>query len=200
MTAHVGSGIERCWIYRVEDARASQPTAGSIGYDMAFPFCFIGGQLASPPEPTEPNEDVYFVKAGGLLGTNGRPPLTRPSRLHTLVRGQLSAAANESELDDENDVYRLYVPPGQTLRVRVSPTADVDVEVWDATTPSVYITGFARKRHLGGSGNPGTQDDVVTLSLPRREPGTVYVNVYLVENGPKKAAYELTVRAQVRAG
>jgi hypothetical protein len=190
----VRSGTERCWIYRIEDARASAPTGGSVGYDIAFPFCFVAGRLALPPEPTEPNEDVYFVKPGGLLGKNGRQPLTRLGLLHVSVSGRLNAAADENEVDDENDVYRVYVPPGQRLRVRVVPTADVDVEVWDARTASVYVTGSARRRHLiGGSGNRGTRTELVAFSLPPRAPRIVYVDVYLVEHGPTKASYDLTV-------
>jgi hypothetical protein len=180
----------RCWIYLVDDARAEAS-------DIPFRFCFVNGQRVESPDPLEPNDNIYFVKPRGLFGQKGVPPVTRPGQPSVSLRGRLDWPQSENDPNlfyDGSDVYRLYLPRNRTLRVRVIPTADVDVEVWDASTASVYLDGAARQRHLiVGSYEDGRHAEEVTVSRRRSAGSFVYVEVYLLDSGPNDAEYNLTV-------
>jgi len=159
---------------------------------VQFTFCYDHGNVRIPsPEPLEPNEDVTYLRTYDI------PPLTRPGKSSAKISAHLDDWPRSDvagSLFDTEDVYRVWVPPGRAVRVRVEPTADVDVEIWDASTSSVYLEGAARDRHLITlSDHSGTNSDEVTVSRPRGAGGFVYVDVYLLERGANHAEYDLTV-------
>ena len=172
----------RCWIYSVSDAEAESS-------DVRFTFCFVHNRLVPPPEPTEPNEDIYYVKPGGLLGSRGQQPLTRPPTRRAAVNGRLAG-------HDSEDVYRAILPVDRPLEVRLAPDADVDLEVWDARTRSVFAEGADRRRHLvAKSHTDGRAIEAVVLTRAHSRGPIVYVDVYLPEPGPRRATYRLVARS-----
>lgn len=159
---------------------------------VQFAFCYDHRGLRVPsPDPLEPNEDIVYLRTYEI------PPLTRPGKSSARIRARLDDWPNgylASSLFDTEDVYRVSVPSRHNLRVRIQPTADIGVEVWDASTLSVYLKGAARQRHLiTSSDESGTNPEDVTISLPRGAAGFVYVDIYLLTRGPNHAKYDLTV-------
>ena len=99
-------------------------------------------------DPEEPNDDVYQILAGKLF-RNAEPPLTSPGR------GRAAFEARLDVTEDPEDVYRVWVPARRRVAMHVALSGDADVELWNASTPSVYIGGAARRKHLlDSSGKP----------------------------------------------
>jgi Subtilase family len=142
---------------------------------------------APPVDPGEPNEDINQIVAGKLF-RNADPPLTSPGH----GRATLSARLDISE--DPEDVYRVWVPARRRIAIHVALSGDADVELWNASTPSVLIGGAARRQHLlDGSGNDG--DRAENVRFRNRAPrGTyVFLDVYLPEHGSATANYRATI-------
>jgi hypothetical protein len=96
--------------------------------------------------------------------------------------------------EDPEDVYRVWVPAHRRVAIRVVPTDDADVELWNASTPSVLITGAARRRHLiDGSGNDARRAESVAVRNRGRRGTFVYLDVYLPEHGASSASYRATI-------
>jgi hypothetical protein len=127
------------------------------------------------------------VKPGGLF-TDGSDPLTRPGH------GRASLSARLDVTEDPEDVYRVWVPAHRRVKIGVVPSADVDVEVWDATAATVLLEGRARKNHLVTSSyHDGKRPEEVTLRNPDAKGRFVYLDVYLPENGPYDAEYDASI-------
>jgi hypothetical protein len=143
---------------------------------------------APPPvDPGEPNEDVYEIVAGKLFAT-ADTPLTSPGHGRAVLDARLDVT------EDPEDVYRVWVPAHRRVAMRVTPTDDVDVELWNASTPSVLVTGPARRRHLlDGSGNDGRRAENVAVRNRGRRGTFVYLDVYLPEHGASSAEYRATI-------
>jgi subtilase family protein len=163
------------------------------GYDEDTGFGIVDiptalSQAAPASEGEEPNEDIYEIKAGGLFDRAARP-LTAPGRRTAVVRARLDIT------EDPEDVYRVWIPARSRIRIAVVPTADVDVELWNASTPSVQITGAAQKKHLlAYSSRNGTATENVT-ALNRRNVGVwVYLDLYIPDMGPSEARYTASLR------
>jgi hypothetical protein len=159
---------------------------------VQFIFCYDRrGLRTASPDPLEPNDDVAYLRTYDI------PPLTRPARPSAKIHARLDDWPKGdvvTSLFDTEDVYRVWVPSRHSLRVRVEPTADVDLEVWDASTSSVYLRGAPRQRHLiTSSDQSGTRSEEVTLSRLRGVGAFVYLDLYLLQSGPHHAAYDLTV-------
>jgi hypothetical protein len=95
--------------------------------------------------------------------------------------------------EDPEDVYRIWVPARRRVVVSVRGDANVNLELWRATTRSVYEKGSARRRDLfSGSYRTGTKLDSVTVRNRSRRGELVYANVF---PGPRvgNADYSLTV-------
>jgi Subtilase family len=158
--------------------------------DTGWGLLNVPAALSDPapaPDPDEPNEDIDEIVAGKLFKT-GDPPLTSPGR------GRATLAARLDVTEDPEDVYRVWVPARRRVVITVVPTGDADVELWNSGTPSVLLTGAARRRHLiDGSGNDGrTAEHVVARNRTRR--GTyAFLDVYLPEHGASSAEYRTTV-------
>jgi hypothetical protein len=141
-----------------------------------------------PADPHEPNEDVYEIVAGKLFATADKP-LTSPGHGGTTLDARLDVT------EDPEDVYRVWVPAHRRVAIRVVPTDDADVELWNASTPSVLIAGAARRKHLvDGSGNDGRAAETVAFRNRARRGTFVYLDVYLPEQGASSAGYRATIK------
>jgi hypothetical protein len=144
---------------------------------------------APPPvDPHEPNEDVYEIVAGKLFAAADKP-LTSPGH------GGATLAARLDVTEDPEDVYRVWVPAHRRVAIRVVPTDDADVELWNASTPSVLIVGAARRKHLiDGSGNDGRAAENVAVRNGTRRGTFAYLDVYLPEHGASSTGYRATIK------
>jgi subtilase family protein len=142
---------------------------------------------APPVDPQEPNDDVNEVVAGKLF-RNAEPSLTSPGR------GRAALSARLDETEDPEDVYRVWVPAHRRIAIHVTVSADADVELWNATTATVLVTGAARRKHLlDGSGYNGTHPETVGFRNRSRRGVYVFLDVYLPENGAPSAEYRAAV-------
>ena len=103
--------------------RRSAVDIGEPGHDHAsgYGLLSIPNALAArtpPRDPQEPNEEPNEIEPNGLFAA-GIPPLTRPAQ----TTGQVSARVDRNE--DPIDLYRLWAPAGQTLRVRYTGSVTV---------------------------------------------------------------------------
>ena len=138
-------------------------------------------------DPEEPNDDVYQVAAGKLF-SNAEPPLTSPGQ------GRATLSARLDVTEDPEDVYRVWVPARRRVAIRVTVSHDADVELWNATTPSVLVTGAVRRKHLlDGSGSEGTHPESVRFRNRTRRGTYVFLDVYLPEHGASAADYRATI-------
>lgn len=142
---------------------------------------------APPVDPHEPNEDIYEIVAGKLFKA-ADTPLTSPGH------GRATLAARLDVTEDPEDVYRVWVPARGRVVIRVTPSDDVDVELWNASTPSVLITGAARRRHLlASSGKNGRAVETVGARNRGRRGAYLFLDVYLPEHGASSADYRATI-------
>jgi subtilase family protein len=158
--------------------------------DTGWGLLTVPAALSDPApavDPDEPNEDVYQIAAGKLF-RNADPPLTSPGH----GRATLEARLDVSE--DPEDVYRVWVPARRRIAIHVALSGDADVELWNASTPSVLIGGAARRHHLlDGSGNDGDRAENVAFRNRGARGTFVFLDVYLPEHGSTTAAYRVTI-------
>lgn len=169
--------------------------APGVDNDSGYGLLDIPAALTRPElpiDPQEPNDDVRYVKAGGISRT-ATPPLTTPRR----ARGTLGARLDASE--DPEDVYRVWVPARRTVRFATAAAQDVDLDIWRPTTASVLVEGAARRRFLlGSSTRRGSGAERVTVLNRTTRGYYAYADVYLRENGPDTAEYRLTIATAQR--
>jgi hypothetical protein len=138
-------------------------------------------------DPEEPNDDVYQVAAGRLF-RKAEQPLTSPGHDRATLTARLDVA------EDPEDVYRVWVPAQRRVAIHVTVSHDADVELWNATTPSVLVTGAARHKHLlDGSGYEGIHPESVGFRNRTRRGTYVFLDVYLPEQGASAADYRATI-------
>jgi len=172
--------------------RWSATDIGATGFDEDTGWGLLNvpaalSTTAPAVDPHEPNEDIDEIVAGKLFKA-ADVPLTSPGR----ARATLDARLDVTE--DPEDVYRLWLPARRRVVVRVAPTDDVDVELWDASTRSVLVTGSARRRHLlAGSGKRGRGVEVVAARNRGGRGKYVFLDVYLPEHGGSSAGYRATI-------
>lgn len=129
--------------------RQSAQDVWTPGFDQfsGFGRLDIPAALAATPpprDPQEPNEDVSYIKPGGILH-HAATPLTFAGH----KSGSISARLDRG--DDPRDVYRLWVPAGKAVSVALQPDdGNVDLALWGPKTASVLETGRARKRDARG--------------------------------------------------
>ena len=138
-------------------------------------------------DPGEPNDDIYEVLAGKLF-RNAASPLTSPGH------GGATVGARLDVTEDPEDVYRVWVPARHRVTIRVTLSGDADVELWNATTPSVLITGAVRRKHLlDGSGYDGDHPENVAFRNRTRRGTYVFLDVYLPEQGASSSSYRAAI-------
>ncbi len=147
----------------------------------------VKAALSAPAPPAgryEPNDDVAMV-APGRLFASGTPLLTRPTRNHAFVRGDLFLAQNP------RDVLRVWIPAHGSLTATVTPEhGQVALHIWNAETRTVLAGGSARRQDLlAGDDGPGRHRLRVTNAGSR---GTIaYVEVSIGDS--QTALYSLAI-------
>jgi len=129
--------------------RESAQDVWTPGFDQfsGFGRLDIPAALAAAPppkDPQEPNEDVSYVKPGGILHRPAAPLTFAGHR-----SGSISARLDRG--DDPRDVYRFWVPAGKAASVGLQPgDGNVDLALWGPKTVSVLEAGKERKRDSRG--------------------------------------------------
>jgi hypothetical protein len=158
-----------------EVMRLSAQDISSPGFD---PFSGFGrldiptALTVAPParDPQEPNEDVTYLKKGGLLRRESAP-LTTAGHLSKAIAARLDFG------EDPLDVYRFWVPGRRTAVVALQPSGgDVDLGLWGPRTASVLEAGAARKRDFKGiSERLGTKRESLRVKNTTRSGAYYYV-------------------------
>jgi hypothetical protein len=163
-----------------EVMRRSARHVGKRGWNRSTGYGILNvpaalARKAPPPDPEEPNEDVYLVEPHGLFPA-GQPPLTVPGRAKRVLPAHLERS------EDPEDVYRAYLPAKGKLIVTVGTKGNADLEVWGRKTRTVLERGAAARRDLlGVSTRSGSKTERVVV--PGRGLGQyVYVDVFLGKN------------------
>jgi hypothetical protein len=150
------------WTQLFELLRSSARDVGPVGYDpeTGFGILDIPAALAAPTpprDPFEPNDDVGDVKSGALQ----QPAITTAAKPSVRIAGSLDA--NE----DPRDLYRIWVPAHQVVRVTVAAGGAAAARIWGPQTASVGEGVAARRRDLKGplmsGGNRGSAAYVEVL-------------------------------------
>jgi hypothetical protein len=181
--------LDNTQIFELMRSTATDVAAAGFDRDTGFGVLSIPTALTSqapPKDPSEPNDDIRHVRANGLF-RGATAPILSPTRARTTFRAQLDVT------EDPEDVYRVFVPAGRTVRITATPDTDVDVDVWKASASSVFLRGTARRRNLlATSGKDGRVAERVSVPNRTRNAFYVYLDVYLPRNGPLDARYTLT--------
>jgi len=122
-------------------------------------------------DPTEPNDDIYQVVAGGLFPTSA-PPVTTPSR----PSARFYALTDRYE--DSTDIYRAWIPPRRKLAVQISEMTgrNLDISLFDSTAKTVF--GDNPRGYIGGSFKLGGQTDRATVMNRGIRGKYVYICVF----------------------
>jgi hypothetical protein len=141
-------------------------------------------------DPLEPNDDVNHVKPGGLF-KQPAAALTRPGRARASLRGRLDRS------EDPVDVYRVFVPARQGVRLRLTPSSNVDLELFRASAASCYYRNrrqALRGALIGGSYGRGRAADVFAAGNKREAGRYVYACVYKPRDLEPRASYTLSIQ------
>jgi hypothetical protein len=172
--------------------RWSARDVATRGWDehTGFGILDVAAALAAPaprPDWREPNDDIDHVKANGLFRA-AATPLTRPGKRTATLRARLDAT------EDPEDVYRVWVPARSRVRMRVTPSAGVDVDLWRSTARTVLARGAERRRHLLGTSRRAGRAVETVSALNRTRRGVwVYLDVFMRENGPLDDEYRIQI-------
>lgn len=172
--------------------RFSARDIGVQGFDRDTGFGLLDipsalSHAAPVSDQQEPNDDIRHVRANGLF-RNATRPITAPNRTRAAFTARLDIT------EDPEDVYRVYVPPRRTVQIVVTPTADVDVDLWKPGATSVFLRGAIRARSLfAHSAKRGRTPERVSVRNNGRSGFYAYLDVYLPRNGPLDAKYRVSV-------
>jgi hypothetical protein len=187
--------LEKTQLFELMRRSARDIGVPGVDNDSGYGLLDIPAALTRPElaiDPQEPNDDVRYIKAGGISRT-ATPPLTTPRRSRRALAARLDAS------EDPEDVYRVWVPARRTVRFATAGAQDVDLDIWRPTTASVLVEGAARRRFLlGSSTRRGSGAERVTVRNRTTRGYYAYADVYLRENGPDTAEYRLTIATAQR--
>jgi hypothetical protein len=157
--------------------RESAQDVWTPGFDQfsGFGRLDIPAALAAAPpprDPQEPNEDVSYIKPGGILHHAANPLTFAGHR-----SGSISARLDRG--DDPRDVYRFWVPAGKAASIALQPgSGDADLALWGPKTVSVLETGRARKRDAHGvSERTGAKRERLRVRNTNRKGAYFYAEV-----------------------
>jgi subtilisin family serine protease len=141
---------------------------------------------APPPDPQEPNDDIWYDLPLGLP-SSGAHPLTAPRRLETTLTASVTA------IKDPIDVYRVWAPTRGTVTATLTPAAGLALRLWSDQTPTVYETGPGRRADLLARGSPAG-----ALRYRSRSPRGhfLYLEVAAASNLRSADFYTLSVSAR----
>jgi len=174
--------------------RVTARDTGRPGWDKdtGFGILDLGAALsrrAPRADPQEPNDDVNQVKAGAILKAVA-PPLTHPGRGHASLRARLDRS------EDPVDVYRVFVPPRRMIRLHVTPTSNVDLEVFRPNAQTCYYENRRRalaQGLIGGSYLHGRAAETFALENRTHRGEYVFACVYKPRDRVTTASYKLSV-------
>jgi hypothetical protein len=174
--------------------RGSARDTGPTGWDKDTGFGVLDLPAAlkrrlPAVDPSEPNDDVNQVRAGGLF-KDAAASLTHPGRERARLRARLDRT------EDPVDVYRVFVPAGRSIRLRVVPSSNVDVEVFHASAQSCYYQNrrqALRSTLIRGSYSRGRTPDAVAVPNRRNAGEYLYACVYKPRDVGHTASYALSV-------
>jgi hypothetical protein len=133
-------------------------------------------------DPLEPNDDIEFVRPGGLYD-NSIPPLTSPRRRSATVQGRID------RVEDPRDVYRVWLPRDGRIAVTLTADANLDLGLWKQGTISVLERIVGADRLARGIA-PGPGDGLTLANSGRGR--FAYLAVY-PPRGVHEATYTLRV-------
>ena len=182
--------LDNTQVFELMRSTATDIAAEGFDRDTGFGLLSIPNALttqAPSKDPSEPNDDIRQVRASGLFRA-AASPITAPNRPRTTFRARLDVT------EDPEDVYRVFVPAGRSVRITATPDTDVDVDVWKSSASSVFLRGTARRRNvLATSGRDGKAAERVSVPNRTKAGFYVYLDVYLPRDGPFDARYTLTI-------
>jgi Subtilase family len=169
------------WTQLAEVLRTSARDVGPAGFDpdTGFGILDIPAALAAPTpqrDPLEPNDDIDEVKPGAMF-RDGLPAIT------TVAKPSVRLAATLDENEDPRDLYRIWVPAHQIVRVSTASAGNAAARIWGPQTISVGENVAARRRDLKGPSMSGGSHG-----------SAAYVEV-LPTGKAVRTSYVLTVRA-----
>ena len=170
-----------------EVMRRSAVDIGAPGRDDAAGFGLLDvpaalAYTAPIPDSPEPNDDIEFVRPGGLYD-NSIPALTSPRRRSATVQARID------RFEDPRDVYRVWLPRDERLTVAVTADTNLDLGLWKQGTVSVLERVIGADRLARGIA-PGVTE---RLTFANRGRGRfAYLAVY-PPKGVREATYTLRV-------
>ena len=187
--------LEKTQLFELMRRSARDIGVPGVDNDSGYGLLDIPAALTRPElpiDPREPNDDVRYVKAGGISRT-ATPPLTTPRR--SRARSPLASTRPRTrKTSTASGCLR-----GAPFASRPSAAQDVDLDIWRPTTASVLVEGAARRRFLlGSSTRRGSGAERVTVRNRTTRGYYAYADVYLRENGPDTAEYRLTIATAQR--
>lgn len=140
---------------------------------------------APPPDPLEPNDDVWYDLPLGLPNA-GSHPLTSPRHVDSAIQ------ASVMQIKDPIDVYRVWLPARGAVTARVTPAAGLVLRLWREETPSVLARSADRVGDLLAT---GTARGALRYRDRSRTGGLVYLEIALAK-GVRSVDYTLTVSSR----
>jgi hypothetical protein len=173
--------------------RTTARDIGTPGWDpdTGFGILNLPAALTRPLpsiDPFEPNDDVNQVKPNGLFKAPA-VGITRPGHGRATIRARLDRT------EDPVDVYRVFVPARHSVRLHVTPTSNVDVELFRPNATSCY---YRNRRHalrgtlIGGSYRGGRAADVFAQANTL-EGRYLYACVFKPRDVETRASYTLSI-------
>jgi len=168
-----------------EVMRRSATDIGVPGWDPASGFGLLNvpAALAYPApirDPFEPNDDIEFVRPGGLYD-NSIPALTTKTRRTTTL------AARIDRIEDPRDVYRIWLPKKGRVTATSAADTNVDLSLWQKGTYSVTERVVGTDR-LARATAPGPTE---TLTFTNKGPGRFAFLAVTVPKDVPEATYRL---------
>jgi hypothetical protein len=171
------------WSARDVEARGWDENTG-------FGVLDVAAALAAPVPPAdwrEPNDDVDHVRANGLF-RSAATPLTRPNKRSASLRARLDLT------EDPEDVYRVWVPARSKVTAAVTPSGDLNVDLWRGTTATVLAEGAERRKHLlDTSARRGRAAETVEVVNRTGRGAWAYLDVFVPRSGPLEATYAVRI-------
>ena len=170
-----------------EVMRHSAVDIGIPGRDDAAGFGLLNvpAALAYPApvrDPFEPNDDIEFVRPGGLFD-NSIAPLTTPTQRTAIVQARVD------RVEDPRDVYRIWLPRNGHVTATLASDANLDLSLWKKGTVSVieHVLGSDR---LARAAKPGTSE---RLAFANKGPGRFAYLAVVFPSYVSQATYRLRV-------
>lgn len=170
-----------------EVMRRSAKDIGAPGRDDAAGFGLLNvpAALAYPTpvrDTPEPNDDIEFVRLGGLF-YNAIPPLTTKAKPATTVEARLARA------EDPRDIYRVWLPRNARFSATATTDTDVDLSLWKQDSGSV-IESASKPDRLARAATSGTSE---RLAFVNKGPGRFAFLAVVFAKNVSEATYRLRV-------